>query len=69
MDNFDQFMDKVFEALKEKRQSLGISQGEMSSRMGKPQSSIARLESGNIREPRISTFYQAAKALGIKLRF
>ncbi|SME95316.1 Helix-turn-helix [Pseudobacteriovorax antillogorgiicola] len=33
--------------------------------MGKPQSSIARLESGNVRDPRISMFYQAAKALGI----
>ena len=65
MSGFDKFMDKVFEAIRDKRQTLGMSQGEMSTRMGKPQSSIARLESGGVRDPRISMFYQAAKALEV----
>jgi transcriptional regulator with XRE-family HTH domain len=58
-------MDKVFEAIREKRLELGVSQGELSARMGKPQSSIARLESGGVRDPRISMFFQASKALRI----
>ena len=65
LDDFDRFMDKVFEGIREKRRTLGVSQGELSIRMGKPQSSIARLESGGVRDPRMSMFYQAGKALGI----
>ncbi len=65
LDNFEKFMDRVFEGIREKRLELGVSQGELSVRMGKPQSSIARLESGGVRDPRISMFYQAAKALGV----
>lgn len=63
--DFENFMEKVFEAIREKRKDLGVSQGELSSRMKKPQSSIARLESGGVRDPRISMFFQLGKALEI----
>ncbi len=62
---FEHYMDKVFETIREKRKELGVSQGELSARMEKPQSSIARLEAGNVRDPRISMFFQVAKALEI----
>ena len=63
--DFENFMEKVFEVIREKRKDLGVSQGELSSRMKKPQSSIARLESGGVRDPRISMFFQLGKALEI----
>ena len=62
---FDEYMDRVFEALREKRMELGIKQGELSAMMSKPQSAIARIEAGTVRDPRISTFFQMCQALDV----
>ncbi len=62
---FEEYMDRVFESLREKRVELGIKQGELSTIMNKPQSAIARIEAGTVRDPRISTFFQMCQALDV----
>lgn len=61
-DSFDQFMDKVLEAIRDKRKELGLTQDELGERMGKPQSAVARFEAGGA-DPRISMLFQVCQAL------
>jgi transcriptional regulator with XRE-family HTH domain len=50
----------------ERRRKLGLSQGELATRVGTTQSAIARLESGG-RPPRIDTLLRIAAALDCEL--
>jgi transcriptional regulator with XRE-family HTH domain len=59
-------------ALAEHRRTLGLSQTEVAARMGTSQSTVARLEAGEV-DPRLSTLERYAQALGgrleVELRF
>jgi transcriptional regulator with XRE-family HTH domain len=59
-------------ALSEHRRAAGLSQTEVAARMGTSQSTVARLEAGEV-DPRVSTLERYAEALGgrldIALRF
>lgn len=63
--DFDKFFDAVLETLKEIRKQKGLTQEDLGVRMGKPQSAVARLESGGVRDPRISMIFQVCEALEI----
>lgn len=63
--DFDKFFDAVLENLKEIRKQKGLTQEDLGERMGKPQSAVARLESGGVRDPRISMIFQICQALEI----
>ncbi|HEV2088532.1 MAG TPA: helix-turn-helix transcriptional regulator [Cryptosporangiaceae bacterium] len=45
------------------RRSVGLSQTEVAARMGTSQSTVARLESGDV-DPRLSTLERYARAVG-----
>jgi transcriptional regulator with XRE-family HTH domain len=59
-------------ALAEHRRAAGLSQTEVAARMGTSQSTVARLEAGEV-DPRLSTLERYAEALGgrldVELRF
>ncbi|TQS44204.1 helix-turn-helix domain-containing protein [Cryptosporangium phraense] len=59
-------------ALADQRRAAGLSQTEVAARMGTSQSSVARLEAGEV-DPRMSTLDRYAEALGgrldVSLRF
>ncbi|MFI5956861.1 helix-turn-helix domain-containing protein [Cryptosporangium sp. NPDC051539] len=59
-------------ALADHRRAAGLSQTELAARMGTSQSSVARLEAGDV-DPRMSTLERYAEALGghldVSLRF
>ena len=64
-ESFNLFIDRAVEAVREKRISLGINQKELSEKIGKAQSHIARFESGSVRDPRISMFFLICEALQV----
>ncbi|GAA0280230.1 helix-turn-helix domain-containing protein [Cryptosporangium japonicum] len=59
-------------ALADHRRAVGLSQTELAARMGTSQSTVARLEAGDV-DPRMSTLERYAEALGgrldVSLRF
>lgn len=57
---------QLLRQLVEAREAAGISQSELARRMGKTQSVIARLESGE-HSPKLETMADAARALGYRL--
>lgn len=48
------------------REKQGLTQAELARRMGTSQSTVARLERGEIGSPNLSTLQKAAAALGIE---
>ena len=63
--NTDKIVEKLALLAKQKRKELKLTQGVIGERMGKPQSTVARFESGNVKDPHISLILQIADALGI----
>ena len=59
---------KLSDALASRRHTLGLSQTEVAARMGTSQSSVARLESGQL-DVRLSTLERYAAAVGQDLAF
>ncbi len=57
---------KIIELMVQARKQAGLSQRELARRMGKPQSTIARIESGT-QMPTIRTLFSVAKATGTEL--
>ncbi len=57
---------KIMELMVQARKKAGLSQRELAKRMGKPQSTIARIESG-AQIPTIKTLLSVAKATGTEL--
>ena len=49
------------------RKSLGLSQAELAKRAGRSQSTIARIENGNM-NPRLETLEQIAKSVGKEVK-
>ncbi len=64
---FEQFVERLLSSLKERRRELGLTQGELGERLGRPQSAVARLESGKIKDPHLSMLFQFARALDLEL--
>lgn len=62
---FDQFLDMAIEELKNHRNKLGLTQEQLAERIGKQQSVIARFESGGVRDPRLSMFFDMCEGLDI----
>ena len=54
--------------LRQKREELGISQQELSSRSGVSQQSISLIEIGARKNPGIETLYRLAKAMGCEVK-
>ncbi len=54
-------------AIIERREELGLSQRDLETICGFPQSSIARIETGKIM-PKMSTVFKLMRSLGLKLR-
>ena len=61
----DKIVEKLALLAKQKRKELKLTQGVIGDRIGKPQSTVARFESGNVKDPHISLILQIADALGI----
>jgi transcriptional regulator with XRE-family HTH domain len=54
--------------LREARKRAGLTQAELGRRVGKPQSSIARWESGDVK-PSLETLRELIRACGLELTF
>ncbi len=59
--------DKIFTVLKEARKEKGLSQTELSSLIGVPQSHISKIESGNV-DIQLSSLSQIARALDLEIQ-
>ncbi|MFW7381790.1 MAG: helix-turn-helix domain-containing protein [Oligoflexus sp.] len=64
--SFDKFMEQLSLLIKQRRKELGLTQGDVGDRLGKPQSTIARFESGSVKDPHISLVFEVCEALGIR---
>jgi transcriptional regulator with XRE-family HTH domain len=58
-------VEHVGEVIRNRRGELGITQEELAKRAGIAPTSVVRLESGEIRQPRISTIHRLSEALGM----
>ena len=58
--------DSILRGLLEARKKAGLTQVEVASRMGVPQSAVVRLESG-MHSPTLTTLTRYAAAIGVKL--
>ena len=58
---------EVVRVMLEARKEAGLTQKQLADLMNKPQSAVARLESG-AHDPKIGTLYNVAKALGKDLK-
>ena len=58
---------EVVRAMLDARKEAGLTQKQLAELMGKPQSTVARLESGT-HNPKIGTLHDVAKALGKDLK-
>jgi len=56
------------EKLREERRRAALTQGELAAKAGVGVTTIVRIETGEIEEPRVSTLRKLAKALGVKPR-
>ena len=56
-------MEILARRIKEFREDLDMQQKVLSIESGVPQATISRLESGKIKDPRLSTIYKIAEAL------
>lgn len=56
-------------ALKERRESLGLSLADVAERCGMDRAAISRLENGVQINPTVDTLYRYATALGVELGF
>ncbi len=54
--------------LKEERRRAGLTQRELAAAAGVGVNTIARIESGDIEEPRVSSLRKLATALGLRVR-
>jgi transcriptional regulator with XRE-family HTH domain len=64
---FDEFMKNLGEVLKEKRKLKNIAQGELAEKLGKPQSTIARLESFVVKDTHMSLVFEICEVLDLDL--
>jgi len=60
-------IDKIIVALKNARKAQGLSQVELSERVGVPQSHISKIENGNV-DIQLSSLKQIARALDFELQ-
>jgi transcriptional regulator with XRE-family HTH domain len=56
------------ERLKEERRRAALTQGELAEKAGVGVNTIVRIETGEIKEPRVSTLRKLARALGLEAR-
>ena len=63
--DFETFFETVLEKIKEKRKEKGLTQGQLGELIEKPQSAVARFESGGVKDPGISMIFIICRALGI----
>ena len=63
--DFETFFETVLEKIKEKRKEKGLTQGQLGELIEKPQSAVARFESGGVKDPGISMIFIVCRALGI----
>lgn len=64
---FDKFMVNLSEVIKNLRKEKKLTQGELSEKIGKPQSTIARLETLIVKDTHISLLFEICSALEIDL--
>jgi transcriptional regulator with XRE-family HTH domain len=64
---FDEFMKNLGEVLKNKRKQKEMAQGELAEKLGKPQSTIARLESFVVKDTHMSLVFEICEVLQIDL--
>ena len=64
---FDKVTLKFSKALKKIRGTKGLSQGDIFRRSGLERTYISRLENGYIDDPRLTTAFIIARALGVKV--
>lgn len=62
---FEQFFDRLLEAVKARRATLGLTQKQLAEKLGKPQSVVARFENDGGRDPRLSMLFHVCAALKI----
>ena len=62
---YDNFFDRLLELIRDRRKELGLTQADLAAKMKKPQSVIGRLESGGVRDPRVSMLFQVCQAMDL----
>jgi predicted transcriptional regulator len=61
-------MAPLKETLRRERRRAGLTQGELADKAGVGIATIARIETGDIDAPRVSTLRKLARALGVEVR-
>ena len=59
--------DKLIRALIDARLSKKMSQKRLAEKLGTKQSAVSRFESGRVKNPTISSLYDMARALGVRI--
>jgi transcriptional regulator with XRE-family HTH domain len=66
-ERFSGFLKNLGAVLKKYRKEKGLTQGEIGERLGKPQSTIARLESAVVNDTHIGLVFDMCEELGIEV--
>lgn len=66
-DSFKEFLKNLGSAIRQVRKENGLTQGELGSRLGKPQSTIARLESAVVNDTHIGLIFDICEVLEIDI--
>ena len=66
-DSFKEFLKNLGSVIRQTRKDKGLTQGELGSQLGKPQSTIARLESAVVNDTHIGLIYEICEELGIDI--
>jgi transcriptional regulator with XRE-family HTH domain len=66
-DSFKEFLKNLGSVIKQTRKEKGLTQGELGGKLGKPQSTIARLESAVMNDTHIGLIYEICEELGIDI--
>jgi transcriptional regulator with XRE-family HTH domain len=61
-------MSPLKDTLRRERRMAGLTQGELAEKADVGLTTISRIESGDIEEPRVSTLRKLAHALGLEVR-
>jgi transcriptional regulator with XRE-family HTH domain len=62
--NFEKVIESLSSLVKQRRKELGLTQGDVGEKIGRPQSTVARFESGIVKDPHISLIFHICDVLG-----
>ena len=65
--SFKEFLKNLGSTIRQARKEKGLTQGELGSQLGKPQSTVARLESAVVNDTHVGLIYEICEELGVDL--